>query len=174
MPRRVGSPFAPAGMGVGGGAKGRKGGRLPGGIGDAVERADGEKIEGGGTGRKRPKKSGGSGLGMGSLGPGPGPASAAPGPGPSRLAQAQASSQAQSAMAAPGGGASTPYATGAAAAAYLTAYGASVVRPATGSGVGGVGAAATPRPERSVIATAGGPAVLASASVEKLPAETGE
>jgi len=31
-------------------------GKPPGGIGDAIERAEGEKIEGGGTGRKRPKR----------------------------------------------------------------------------------------------------------------------
>lgn len=42
-PRKLGSPFL----------KGVKG---PGGIGESVERAEGEKIYGGGTGRKRPRR----------------------------------------------------------------------------------------------------------------------
>jgi len=42
-PRKLGSPFL----------KGIKG---PGGIGDSIERAEGEKILGGGTGRKRPRR----------------------------------------------------------------------------------------------------------------------
>ncbi|KAH8101388.1 hypothetical protein BXZ70DRAFT_932819 [Cristinia sonorae] len=49
-PRKVVSPF------LGGGAKG-----VPGGIGEALERAEGEKVEGGGTGRKRPKRNVGAG-----------------------------------------------------------------------------------------------------------------
>ncbi|KAH8111512.1 hypothetical protein DFH11DRAFT_1613715 [Phellopilus nigrolimitatus] len=69
VPRRVPSPFV-----TGSNVKGRRGGRLPGGIGDAVERADGEKIEGGGTGRKRVRKTNTVGA------PGPGPVRL-PGPG---------------------------------------------------------------------------------------------
>ncbi|THH06660.1 hypothetical protein EW145_g3937 [Phellinidium pouzarii] len=72
VPRRVISPFAAASN-----VKGRKGGRLPGGIGDAVERAEGERIEGGGTGRKRARKTGGP----------SGTNASTPGPGPSRFAQ---------------------------------------------------------------------------------------
>ncbi len=47
FPRRFGSPFL-------------KGSRIrgPGGIGESVDRAEGERIEGGGTGRKRTRKAG--------------------------------------------------------------------------------------------------------------------
>ncbi|KAH9947379.1 hypothetical protein B0H21DRAFT_739315 [Amylocystis lapponica] len=45
FPRRFASPFV-----------GNKNIKAPGGIGDVIERAEGEKIEGGGTGRKRPRK----------------------------------------------------------------------------------------------------------------------
>ncbi|KAI0063253.1 hypothetical protein BV25DRAFT_1802548 [Artomyces pyxidatus] len=47
FPRRFGSPFLKG--------KGVKG---PGGIGDSIERGDGDKVEGGGTGRKRSKRTG--------------------------------------------------------------------------------------------------------------------
>lgn len=146
VPRRVISPFAPGST-----VKGRQGGRMPGGIGDAVERADGEKIEGGGTGRKRPKKA----VSMNGMGPGPGTPSTAPppGPGPSRLA--------------PGpGGASTQPQQAHTTMPYITAYG-TPARPPTAS-------APTPRQERSVIAAAGGAAILSTAFVEKLPPETSE
>ncbi|TDL22417.1 hypothetical protein BD410DRAFT_821293 [Rickenella mellea] len=64
FPRRFPSPFVLApgsgSVGVGAGGDGRTRGRgsakFPGGIGDSVERAEGEKIEGGGTGRKRPRR----------------------------------------------------------------------------------------------------------------------
>lgn len=52
FPRRFESPFLNPKLNVKG----------PGGIGDSVERADGEKIEGGGTGRKRARKAQGGGT----------------------------------------------------------------------------------------------------------------
>lgn len=52
FPRRFSSPF------LGPGAKSLK---APGGLGDLVEKTEGEKIEGGGTGRKRPRRAAASG-----------------------------------------------------------------------------------------------------------------
>ncbi|PCH33194.1 hypothetical protein WOLCODRAFT_93094 [Wolfiporia cocos MD-104 SS10] len=46
FPRRFASPFL-----------GGRPPRAPGGIGDAIEKGEGEKVEGGGTGRKRPRRS---------------------------------------------------------------------------------------------------------------------
>lgn len=47
FPRRFGSPFlVPGGKPL----------KAPGGLGDTIEKGEGEKIEGGGTGRKRPKR----------------------------------------------------------------------------------------------------------------------
>ncbi|EIN13357.1 hypothetical protein PUNSTDRAFT_78873 [Punctularia strigosozonata HHB-11173 SS5] len=66
-PRRFASPFlqppAPGSLGGGGQAPG------PGGLGDPIERAEGEKIEGGGTGRKRSKKASASASATDTYGP---------------------------------------------------------------------------------------------------------
>ncbi|EJD04577.1 uncharacterized protein FOMMEDRAFT_167736 [Fomitiporia mediterranea MF3/22] len=140
-PRRLGSPFLPQSN-----VKGRRGGRLPGGIGDAVERADGEKIEGGGTGRKRPRKSG--------------VISAAPGPGPSRIAQASISTTAQQ-------GAHASYTQ---QMPSHTTYNAPQQAAAASTT-----ATPAPRPapkDRGVITAAGGPSILPNAFTAKLPAET--
>lgn len=57
FPRRFGSPFLGAASGAQKGTWAKSGkGKFPGGIGDSVEKADGDKVEGGGTGRKRPRK----------------------------------------------------------------------------------------------------------------------
>ncbi|KAI5117803.1 hypothetical protein M0805_004563 [Coniferiporia weirii] len=138
VPRLVASPFVPSSN-----VKGRKGGRLPGGIGDAVERAEGEKIEGGGTGRKRARK--------------PGMANnantSAPGPGPSRLAQSSSNTSVQQPQ--PGF-------------TNLSAYPQYGAQPRASSAT----PAPRRAEDRSVVAAAGGASVLANSFVEKLPPET--
>lgn len=64
FPRRFGSPFLLKDR------NSRSTAKFPGGIGESVERLDGEKIEGGGTGRKRPRRNqGGSNARTDEIGP---------------------------------------------------------------------------------------------------------
>ncbi|KAL5518380.1 hypothetical protein ACEPAH_62 [Sanghuangporus vaninii] len=153
-PRRLTSLFLPQSS-----VKGRRGGRLPGGVGDAVERTDGEKIEGGGTGRKRPRKSGAV-LSRSGLVVRPGVTANAPGPGPSRLAHSTSTFNVQPAAHQP--------TTHSEASNYTTTHNVQQPTPNTSTTVA---PQAAPR-DRGVIAAAGGPSILTSAFTAKLPAET--
>ncbi|TFY80726.1 hypothetical protein EWM64_g3282 [Hericium alpestre] len=135
FPRRFGSPFLKG--------KGVKG---PGGIGESIERGDGERIEGGGTGRKRSKRAVG------------GAASATDISGPSKGLY----------VGVPGAsGTGTP----ATASPYQNPYPAQYTAPQQQQRP----QSAQPRPpeDRSILTAAGGLAHLGnSAVIEKLPAET--
>ena len=152
-PRRLGSPFLPP-LSV----KGRRGGRLPGGIGEAVERADGEKIEGGGTGRKRSRR--------------PGAVVAASGPGPSRLAPGpSASSTAVQTQASASYGKTqvSPFTHSSYTSATLQAQ----ISASSSVPLSTQVASAVNVHERTMLAAAGGMSVLSHSFTERLPAETG-
>lgn len=153
-PRRLGSPFLPP-LSV----KGRRGGRLPGGIGEAVERADGEKIEGGGTGRKRSRR--------------PGTVVAASGPGPSRLAPGPSASsnavqtQASATYGQPQTGTYTQHQS------YPTSTTQPQVSTPTSVQPSAQLTSLMSIQERTTLAAAGGASVLSHSFTERLPPETG-
>ena len=149
FPRRFASPFLI-----------HPGIKAPGGIGDTLERAEGEKIEGGGIGRKRPRR-GATGPVTPSrseltdrVGQSKGLYVGPPLPGSSAAAAAQAQAQTPPAY--------QTYAPSQAGAAGR----ASSAQPA-GAGAGSSG------PDRSIITAAGGATALGGNAVaEKLPPET--
>lgn len=133
-PRRHASPFVRS-----------KAIRGPGGIGDSVERAEGEKIEGGGTGRKRARK-GGAGL-----------SSATDLYGPSKGLYVGGQSQAP------------PHAMSTSA-----HHSHQLPPPPQGAPYAPQQGVLPPRlDDRSILQAAGGAAVAGSAVLERLPPETG-
>ena len=152
-PRRFGSPFLPQSS-----VKGRRGGRLPGGVGDAIERADGDKTGGEGANRKRPRKSGTYVSRSGVIVNKPGVGTPAPG---SRLGQATSTFSIQPAT--PQTGSHQEGTT------HTTTQGTQQSHPIT---TVQVGPQAMPK-DRGIIAAAGGPSILSSAFTAKLPPETG-
>jgi chromatin structure-remodeling complex subunit RSC1/2 len=147
-PRRYASPFLqmPA-PGSGGMLKG------PGGIGEPIERAEGEKIEGGGTGRKRSKKAAASASATDTYGPSKGLYVGVPIPGQ------QGQSQQQALMPVP----PTPLQT----AQQQRPHTPQVLQPQASSTRTG--------DDRSIVTAAGGWGVLGTnASASKLTPEVGE
>ena len=118
--------------------------KFPGGIGESVEKGEGERVEGGGTGRKRPRKS-------------------APG---TPMTRGNVNDVGQSR------GLYVGTAVAPAAAAVQPGY----QNPIYGPGQPHVQPILPQRraEDRSIITAAGGPGILANASVEKLPPETGK
>lgn len=137
-PRRYPSPFV----------KGRSI-RGPGGIGDSIERGEGEKIEGGGTGRKRTRKNGsGTSTVTDIYGPTKGPYV-----GPAHYIRLQQQEQRQSA-----GMQAQPYPTPAAPTMQQPQV---PLQPPV-------------QEDRSILQAAGGPAMAVHAHFDKMPPETSQ